>query len=202
MSTIFTETTVKVPRHDATICVAFYKMPPEFDVSNSGEYRTVHLLEFHPDFDPRMKMRGRAYIKRADWMEHPAYEVAGAGFLETPYVEIREFMIHQADRAEMYRWSRTHQYATIIIEKQPIPFPLFAKGDRVVCICEDERWPKRVLIGQIGTITERSSGGGMSSVRWDKEECNKGSDGVIYKSLGISSSCLRLYVPDSEENKE
>lgn len=126
MSGIFnTEThTVMKPRHDATIRVAYWTMPPGTNMATDHkEYRRVKLLEFHPDYDTRLKFRGYARIALETWMEHPAYENRGKCPLpdgEVDYVEVREFMIHEDDRAELYRYcsqeTPTHKrYAPLII---------------------------------------------------------------------------------------
>lgn len=126
MSNIFnTEVqTIMKPRHDATIRVVYWTMPPGTNTATEPkEYRHARLLEFHPDYDQRMKFRGFARIMLETWMAHPAYEHRGECTLpdgDVIYAEVREFMIHEQDRAELYRYCSTAsqghtQYAPLII---------------------------------------------------------------------------------------
>ncbi|HEX3643711.1 MAG TPA: hypothetical protein VHV10_20670 [Ktedonobacteraceae bacterium] len=193
-STIFTthtSTTIK-PRPDATIRVRYYPAQPGAQIDNN-EYRSVQLLEFHPDWDNRAKFRSVAYVKPEDWMEHSAYTRLGEGYLEQPYVSIREFMIHEDDRQELMKHSAEHaKHGAIIVHPCPLPFPLFAKKERVITVeykrDEGDLTPPP---GQLGTTTEKSSPGGMTTVAFDDPECNKGHDGRIYPAISIPSIALR-----------
>ncbi len=200
MSRIFsteTKTTTR-PRHDATIRIQF--LGPD-DTSWHGEWRTVQLYEFHPDFDTRLKFRSYAYTSIPDDVVQGGryhtgvYHVMGQGYLEYPYLNVRETVIHEEDLRELMDYCRKEtdlhkRYFPIIIHPQPLPFPMFGKGDRVTVIGKDSH-DSEDRIGQTGTVTEDSSPGGMSSVHFDNDEYNRGTDGRIYKSIGMPSISLR-----------
>lgn len=206
MSHIFsTETkTATRPRPDATIRIQFLR--PD-DTRWKGEWREVQLFEFHPDFDTRLKFRGYAYTSIPDDLIQDGryhtgvYTVMGQGYLEKPYLNVRETVIHEADLHELIEYCRTEtnlhkRYTPIIIHPCPLPFPMFAKGDRVTVIGKDTRdseetRPIAGRIGQTGTIAKGSSPGGMSSVHFDNDEYNRGTDGRIYTSIGMPSDTLR-----------
>lgn len=196
MSAIFsteTKTTTR-PRADATIRIQYFG--PD-DTKWGGAWRTVQLYEFHPDYSPA-KFRSRAFTSiPADILvggryHTGVYHIAGQGYLEHPYLEVREHFIHEADLRELmdYCRSRFHQAEPIIIHPCPLPFPMFAKGDRVVVVGKDT-WEKEYRIGQTGTIEKDSSVGGMSLVHFDNDEYNKGNDGRVYPSIGMPSASLR-----------
>lgn len=111
MSKIFVDTTVTQPRKDAVIRVRYYNPVPGSPLTD--EYREVQLLEFHPDHDNRMKFRGIAYIKPEPWMEHSAYERWQGKSQEC--VAVREFMVHEADRRELYSYSNRYLSGRAII---------------------------------------------------------------------------------------
>jgi hypothetical protein len=200
MSTIFTTigtTTTPEPRQDATIRVEVYNMPPGVGTDEPAVYRPVKLLSFFPDHDARaLKMRGYALIGYEDWMQHPAYEVQGAGYLERPYVSVREFMIHPQDRREMLAYcNKYHQGMPLVIHPQPRPFPLFKKGSRVIVIeYKDEHYDTRAAgqVGQLATTTEASSPGAMTRIRFDQEELNQG-----FQSVSLPSIALREIEPST-----
>jgi hypothetical protein len=197
MSHIFTtETkTTTSPRHDATIRIQF--LGPD-DTKWSGQWRTVKLYEFHPDYDNRAKFRSYAYtsipedILRDGRYHTGVYTIMGQGYLEKPYLYVRELSIHEADLRELmdYCRARPHPAQPLVIHPCPLPFPMFTKGDRVTVVGEDSH-ESRDRIGQTGTIVEDSAGGGMSTVHFDNDEYNKGTDGRIYKSIGMPSISLR-----------
>lgn len=194
MSTIFTTETKARPRQDATIRVQAFKPG---SVEKDG-YIQVELLEFHPDYDNRMKFRGYALIKPRPETDRPEhrhiYERHGVGFLDEPYLSIREFFIHPDDLRELMDWcSKTtraaRHYKPLIIHKCSRPFPMFKRGDRVIALEYKDEHYDTVEAGQAGhiaTITGNSSGGGMSSVRFDDEVLNRG-----FKSVGLPSIALR-----------
>jgi hypothetical protein len=197
MSHIFsteTKTTTR-PRHDATIRVQF--LSPN-DTKWGGQWRTVELYEFHPDYDNRAKFRSYAYTSiPADVVQQGRYHTGvytmmGQGYLEKPYLSVRELSIHEADLRELMDYCRRqpHLAAPLVIHPCPLPFPMFAKGDHVTVIGKDSH-DSEARMAQTGTITEDSSGGGMSSVHFDSEEFNKGTDGRIYPSIGMPSISLR-----------
>ncbi len=205
MSTIFTSNTIQTPLPDPTIRVTYYSMPVQARMTQPLEYRAAHLLEFHPSYDDRAKFRGSAYLKPEDWMQHEAYERCGVGWLEHPYVYIREFMIHEDDRREMYRYCEQHKRAPIIIEKQPVPFPMFNRHDRVICVAVDGNLAHlsnvaEEYIGQIATVIKKSTDGGMTIVHWDTPQLNVGLDRHVYPSVGVSSINLRAYNPEEKNS--
>jgi hypothetical protein len=200
MNHIFsTETkTTTSPRHDATIRIQY--LGPD-DTKWGGQWRTVQLYEFHPDFDNRLKSRSYAYTSIPDDLIQDGryhtgvYTVMGQGYLEYPYLNVRETSIYETDLRELMDYCReqTNQhkrYASIIIYPCPLPFPMFTKGDRVTTIGKDAH-DSEICIGQTGTIAEDSSPGGMSSVHFDDDEYNRDTDGRIYKSIGMPSISLR-----------
>src|SRR6266702_494590 len=161
MSRIFsteTKTTTR-PRHDATIRIQF--LGPD-DTSWHGEWRTVQLYEFHPDFDTRLKFRSYAYTSIPDDVVQGGryhtgvYHVMGQGYLEYPYLNVRETVIHEEDLRELMDYCRKEtdlhkRYFPIIIHPQPLPFPMFGKGDRVTVIGKDSH-DSEDRIGQTGTV--------------------------------------------------
>ena len=194
MSTIFTTTTTTktAPRLDATIRVEAYQP----DLPGTTKYIVVDLLEFHPDTDGRMKMRGFALVRPNDALTNGGtrpnvggvYHMCGAGWLEQPYARVREFIIHPADREEMTAWC--YQVGKpIVIHKQPVPFPMFKKGVRVVVLAYKDDYTDTAAAGQAGQFaitTERGGEGGMTQVHFEDEALNKG-----YKSLSVPSIALR-----------
>jgi len=197
MSTIFSTETKRTmrPRPDATIRIQY--LAPD-DTKWGGQWRTVQLYEFHPDYDRRSKFRSYAFTSiPADLIQggryHTGvYSIMGLGYLEKPYLSIRELSIHEADLRELmdYCRSQPHPASPIVIHPCPLPFPMFAKGTRVIVIGKDTHGDEGRL-GQAGTIAEDSSPGGMSSVTFDTDEYNRGTDGRIYKAIGMPSSSLR-----------
>jgi len=196
MSRIFhteTKTTTR-PRHDATIRIQF--LGPD-DTKWGGQWRTVQLYEFHPDYSPA-KFRSYAFTSIPDDLlqnghyHTGVYTLMGQGYLEHPYLSVRELSIHEEDLRELMDYCRAqpHMASPIIIHPCPLPFPMFAKGDRVTVIGKDIH-DSEGRKGQTGTIAEDSSPGGMSSVHFDNDEYNKGTDGRIYKSIGMPSISLR-----------
>ncbi len=197
MSHIFsteTKTTTR-PLHDATIRIQY--LGPD-DTRWGGQWRTVQLYEFHPDYDNRAKFRSYAFTSiPADLIKNGRYHtgvytIMGQGYLEQPYLSIRELSIHEADLRELMDYCRVqpHPAAPLIIHPCPLPFPMFTKGDRVVVVGKDTH-DDEGRMGQTGTIAEDSSPGGMSMVLFDNDEYNQGTDGRIYKSIGMPSISLR-----------
>jgi len=197
MSHIFsteTKTTTR-PRHDATIRIQF--LGPD-DTRWNGQWRTVQLYEFHPDYSPA-KFRSYAFtsipsdIIQQGRYHTGVYSIMGQGYLEQPYLSVRETVIHDDDFRELMDYCRTQSYpaAPIIIHPCPLPFPMFAKGDRVVGIKTEDHMATEAHVGQHATVAEDSSGGGGTVVTFDTLELNKGTDGRIYKSIGFASSSLR-----------
>ncbi len=192
MSTIFTTqtNTTTRPRPDATIRVEIYKMPPGAGMNEPKQYRAARLLEFHPDHDNRLKFRGYALIEREEWVQHPAYEVQGAGFLEQPYVYVREFMIHEDDRRELIAYCDKFLSGNPLrIRPQPVPFPMFRKDTRVVVVEYKDAYDDTTAAGQIGklaTVTEQSSPGGRTTIRFDDAALNRG-----FTAVGLPSIALR-----------
>lgn len=191
-ATTITTTTKTTPKPDAKIRVELFKAG---SVEKVG-YIKVDLLEFHPDFDNRLKCRSYAYVRpRPELLrsEHAhIYEKRGEGYLEEPYISINEVFIHPADRKEMMQWC-LHQiadnkgYTPLIVHPQPLPFPMFNKGDRVVCIKKDERNGKVYGVpGSVAVCVEKSSIGGMTKIRYDDAQLNMG-----FEELGVISDCLR-----------
>lgn len=166
MSTIFNTTTTTLtkvePRLDATIRISYYAMPAGSNL-HDREYRSVRLLEFHPDFDERAKFRSTAYVKPEAWMEHPAYERCGDGFLaeDQVYVSVREFMIHEEDRRELMSYCAKYlDHGTLLIYPCKRPFPIFHRGARVVVIqYKTEYDDTSRYAGQRGKIISSSRGG-------------------------------------------
>jgi hypothetical protein len=120
----------------------------------------------------------------------------GLGYLEHPYLSVRETVIHEADLRELMEYSRTEtalhkRYSPIIIHPCPLPFPMFEKGDRVVCIKTDDHMATEAHVGQVATVAEDSSGGNGTMVTFDIPDLNKGTDGRIYPVIGFLSSSLR-----------
>ncbi len=200
MSHIFsTETRTSTrPRQDATIRIQY--LGPD-DTRWKGEWREVQLFEFHPDFDTRLKFRSYAYTSIPDDLIQDGryhtgvYTVMGQGYLEKPYLNVRETVIDEDDLHELMAYCRGEtdrhkRYTPIIIHPCPLPFPMFAKGDRVAVIGKDSH-DSEARIGQTGTIAKGSSPGGMSSVHFDNDEYNRGTDGRIYKAIGMPSVSLR-----------
>ncbi len=194
-----TKTTTR-PRPDATIRIQY--LAPD-DTKWGGQWRTVQLLEFHPDFDTRMKFRSYAYTSIPDDLiqngryHEGVYTVMGLGYLEQPYLSVRETVIHEADLHELMEYCRAEnalhkRYSPIIIHPCPLPFPMFAKGDRVVCITTDAHMATEAHVGQVATVAEDSSAGNGTMVTFDTPELNKGTDGRIYPAIGFMSSSLRL----------
>ena len=189
--TTHTSTTIK-PRPDATIRIRYYPAQPGAQ-SDSNEYRSVQLLEFHPDWDNRAKFRSVAYIKPEPWMEHNAYTRLGEGYLDEPYVSVREFMIHEDDREELLEYCAEHvKHGSLIIHSCPLPFPIFAKRERVITVeYKQDGSDLTPSPGQIGTATENSSHGGMTTVTFNDPQYNKGHDGRIYPAISVPSIALR-----------
>jgi hypothetical protein len=189
-----TKTTTR-PRHDATVRIQYFG--PD-DTKWGGQWRTVQLFEFHPDYDNRSKFRSYAYTSIPDDIiqngryHTGVYSIRGQGYLEKPYLDIRELSIHEADLRELMDYCRAqpHPAMPIVIHPCPLPFPMFAEGDRVTVIGKDTHGDEG-HIGQTGTIAKESSGGGMSMVRFDNDEYNRGTDGRIYKAIGMPSISLR-----------
>ena len=125
MSSIFAETTIIEPRQDATIRVEAFR---HGSIERDG-YITVKLLEFHPDYDARMKCRSYALVEAQEKLlrsEHAhIYEMCGKGFLEQPYIHVNEVFIHPDDFQELMNWCRQRRYPTkpLVIRKQSIAFP-------------------------------------------------------------------------------
>ncbi len=201
MSTIFsteTKTTIR-PRPDATIRIQY--LGPD-DTKWHGEWRTVQLYEFHPDYDTCAKFRSYAYTSiPADLIQNGryhtgVYRIMGQGYLEQPYLSIRELSIREADLRELMDYCRRqpHPAAPLVIHPCPLPFPMLTKGDRVVVVGKDSSGSEGRL-GQTGTIAEDSSPGGMSRVHFDHDEYNRGTDGRIYKAIGMPSISLRKLQP-------
>jgi hypothetical protein len=217
MSHIFsTETRTSTrPRQDATIRIQF--LGPN-DTKWGGQWRTVELYEFHPDFDNRLKFRGYAYTSIPDDLIQDGryhtgvYTIMGQGYLEKPYLNVRETSIHEDDLHELMEYCRAEtelhkRYTPIIIHPCPLPFPMFAKGDRVMVIgnaARDSEETRHIAsrIGQTGTIARGSSLGGMSSVHFDNNEYNRGTDGRIYSSIGMPSASLRTLEPGEQAESE
>ena len=197
MSRIFqTETrTTTRPRHDATIRIQYLGTD---DTTWKGQWRTVHLYEFHPDFDTRSKFRSYAYTSIPDDLlqngryHTGVYTVMGLGYLEQPYLNARETVIHEADLRELMDYCRAQSRpaSPLVIHPCPLPFPMFARGDRVVVVGKDIH-DNEERIGQTGTVTQNSSAGGMSMVNFDNDEYNRGTDGRIYQAIGMPSMSLR-----------
>lgn len=181
------------PRQDATIQVEDYTVV----TAESGirAFRPVRLLEYHPDLTSR-KFRGYAFIEHEEWMDaHEAYDIQGKGYLDTPFVYIREFMIHSRDRAELTVFCQRHLGGQpLAIHPQPCPFPIFEKGDRVVVIAYKDAihdmsssGPGKVnMIGKTGTIAMISSKTGQSCVIFDDKTAMRG-----FQSMGLPSVALR-----------
>lgn len=201
MSHIFnTETkTMTKPRHDATIRIQFLGLD---DTRWGGQWRTVQLYEFHPDYDRRGKFRSYAFTSiPADLIKNGRYHtgvytVMGQGYLEKPYLSVRELSIHEVDLRELMDYCRAqpHPAAPLIIHPCPLPFPMFAAGDRIIVVGKDVH-ESESRIEQTGTIAEDSSPGGMSMVHFDTDEYNRGTDGRIYKAIGMPSISLRKLEP-------
>jgi hypothetical protein len=197
MSHIFnteTKTTTR-PRHDATIRVKLYRPG---GTQETGQYIDAELLEFHPDYDTRLKFRSYALVRPRPELTRPEhahiYRMCGEGYLEQPYISINEVFIHMNDLVEMMDYCRKqpHPAAPLVIHPCPLPFPMFAKGDRVVCIkAEGDGLASEAHIGQTATVAEDSSAGNGTMVTFDLPELNKGHDGRIYPAIGFMSSNLR-----------
>lgn len=162
----------------------------------------MQLYEFHPDFDSRGKFRSYAYTSiPSDLIQEGryhtgVYSVMGLGYLEKPYLSVRETVIHEADLRELMEYCRTEtnlhkRYTPIVIHPCPLPFPVFAKGDRVVCIKTDDHMATDARVGHVATVAEDSSAGGGTMITFDTPELNKGTDGRIYPAIGFVSSSLR-----------
>jgi hypothetical protein len=186
---IFTTTTRLDINPDATIQVQ--KLTGHFVEPLDREYIDVPLLEYHPDYDNRMKFRGHAYVPYRE--DLTGYPVLGQGYLDEPYIEINEVFIYEQDVKSMNQYCRQHlQYGPIILKKCPLPFPIFNPGDRVHVVQEDTRNDHTyATVGETGICVKGSSEGGMTAVRWDKEELNMG-----FESLGVRSICLRKVVKE------
>ena len=98
MSYIFskeTKTTTR-SRHDAIIRIQY--LGPD-DTRWGGQWRIVQLYEFHPDDDTRGKFRSYAYTSIPDNLiqngryHTGVYTIAGEGYLEQPYLSVRELSI-------------------------------------------------------------------------------------------------------------
>jgi len=192
-NTIFTTTTSATtkPRLDATICIEAFKPA---SVEKAG-YLSVELLEFHPDFAPRLKFRGYAYVKAQPELLRPEhahiYCICGESYLNEPYISISEVFIHETDLQEMMRYCRK-QAQPIIIHPCSLPFPMFSRGQRVVTV--EYKRKNRDLTpspGQLGTVTENSSYAGKTSVRFDDLEWNKGQNGCVSPAISVPSLALR-----------
>ncbi len=193
MSTIFTTETqiiVARPRADATIRVEeLVRVEGQTSPLRSDKktWRSVQLLEFHPDFDYRYKFRGFAYIAPQPDLWYP---LCGVGFLEKPYMEVNEVFIHEDDRREMMEYCRTEtashkQYTPLVIWPCPLPFPMFEVDDRVVVVKTDEEYGGQKMLGALATVTEASSMGNMTTVRFDMEELNRGFKAVSFISANL-----------------
>lgn len=196
-STIFvTETnTITKLRPDATIRVKSYQ--PGGTHQQTG-YISVKLLEFHPDYDERLKFRGYALVKPQKELLRPEhahiYRMCGEGFLEEPYISINEVFIHEADRTEMMEWCwtelhRRKQYTALVIYPQLVPFPMFRKNVRVIVLEYKDDYADTVAAGQSGQIAttySQSSPGAMTQVTFDKPELNQG-----FKCICLPSIALR-----------
>jgi hypothetical protein len=191
-STIFTTDTTTRPRQDATIRIQAFKP----GTTEEAGYITVDLLEFHPDYDERLKFRSYALVKPREELTRPEhahiYQMCGAGYLEQPYISINEVFIHPADLAEMMKWCRqelAHRqgYTPLVIHPQPRPFPMFKKGARVIVVAfKDDYDDTTGLVGELATTAQASSPGARTQVTFDNPALNKG-----YKSVGIPSIALR-----------
>src|SRR6266699_1660621 len=195
MSHIFnteTKTTTR-PRHDATIRIEAFQPG---SMQKAG-YITVDLLEFHPDYDTRLKFRSYALVRPRPELTRPEhahiYRMCGTGYLEQPYISISEVFIHPVDLVEMMDYCRKqpHPAAPLVIHPCPLPFPMFSKGDRVVCIKAESDLATAAHVGQHATVAEDSSAGNGTMVTFDIPELNKGTDGRIYPAIGFASSSLR-----------
>lgn len=198
-STIFTSRFVDgalllEPREDATIQVAFHD-PALSSESGIRAYRPARLLEYHPDFSSR-KFRGHAFLEQEEWMEcQEGYAVQGKGYLDKPYIFVREIVIHSRDRAELLAFCQRHLGGRpLAIHPQPCPFPMFHKGDRVIVVAYKDAihdmassGPDKInMIGMTGTIAADSSATGQSCVIFDDKECMRG-----FQSMGLPSIALR-----------
>ena len=193
-STIFTAGGVGIPRQDATIRVKAFKPGGTLDAG----YLTVDLLEFHPDYDERLKFRGYTLVRPAPELTRPEhahiYQMCGEGYLEEPYISINEVFIHPIDLAEMMRWCRrelAHNkgYTPLIIHPQPRPFPMFKRGTRVTVLPYKDSDFDTTAAGQAGqtaTTAADSSPGAMTMITFEKSELNRG-----FQSVGMPSIALR-----------
>ncbi len=109
-STIFerNQTGVIVPRQDAHVRIFLGKKPiwttygrRKQRIGEQDVYELCPLLEFWPDYDPRMKMRGRVLVRPTKKLMEKY-----AGNPSIPYdenwMELREFMLHEEDRQNLY----------------------------------------------------------------------------------------------------
>ena len=160
MSTIFraeTKTTI-LPRHDAPIRIQYFG--PD-DTRWDGTWCVAQLLEFHPDWDVRMNFRSYAYTSiPADLVQCGRYHTGvstlmGQGYLEHPYLSVRELSLHEADLRELLDYCRAqpHPAAPLSIHPCPLPFPLWSRGDRITVIGKDSHEGTE-RIGQRATIAE------------------------------------------------
>lgn len=183
MSTIFTNVITTQVASKPTIRI---HLPNQTGVPyEEWKYQSVPLLEYHPDYDTRMKFRGYAHIPY-DASLVGYYDLQGLGYLDKPYLYVREFNIHRDDVRELMTYcTKVLKGGPLIVEACPLPFPMFQAGQRVQLMKEDERCND---VGALGTCIEDSSMGAMTAVHFDIEALNKG-----YKSMGMHSLNLRLY---------
>lgn len=172
------------PRIDALIRIRDYHS------EDTNAYRDAVLWEFHPDYDYRAKFRGQAYLQPEEWMVHDAYARRGVGWLkpEEVYVAVREFMVHEQDRQEIYRWCGQNHHKPLIIHPCPDPLPHFKRKERVrVVSVTDARFKEfyadpNSLIGELATCIEDSGGGGRTWIRFDRDALNRGGEYVSVNS--------------------
>ncbi len=121
------------------------------------------------------------------------YTIMGQDYLEEPYLSVRELSIHEADLRELMDYCRAqlHPAEPLVIHPCPLPFPMFKKGERVVCIKVESDLATDAHVGQFATVAEDSSGGNGTMVTFDTPELNKGHDGRMYRAIGFTSSSLR-----------
>lgn len=190
------------PRPDAEICIRDYNIAL---ARNCQAYRPAKLLEFHPNHHPREKLRGYAFVAYdASWMSRgDVYPIQGKGFLEKPYIYVREFLIHRQDREALTEYcQRVLRGGSLILHSCPVPFPMFKRADRVVVIpyrdavhdMERSGATRTNMIGQIGTVVGDSSPKGLTPVAFDDRACMRG-----FKYLWFLSIALRPFQESSSE---
>ncbi|HVB61247.1 MAG TPA: hypothetical protein VNE61_08665 [Ktedonobacteraceae bacterium] len=184
------------PREGATIRLRI-KQPKDWRVADrdlpASFFRHVSLYEFHPDYDERLKFRGFAYVPpQRDLLGNGNFTMCGEGFLEEPYMRVRETACHEDDVRAITHWcTYANDSRPLLLRVCPTPFPMFKKHQRVRVVSVNNPdlatsyADPTALLGATAICTSASSPGAMTSIRFDNAAFNCGFREVGFWSLDL-----------------